>query len=76
MAQRSRFEQILAMILGVFIVIPLLLLFLGVGTVVAVLALVTGAILAAAARIRRLMNRAPREPVRENVRVVGPDRGR
>ena len=77
MAQRSRVEQILALIVGLIVVIPLFLLFVGLGTVVALIAIVTGLIMVATAKIRRLWTRTPAASdasMRENVRVVGPTR--
>lgn len=73
-AQRSRFEQLLAVIVLLLLVVPLFALFLGVGAVVALLAVVTGLILASTAWIRRRLTGPTAESQRENVRVVGPNR--
>lgn len=71
-ANRSRFEQLLAAIVLLLVVVPLFALFLGVGVVVAVVAIGTGLILASTAWIRRRLSGPSTESQRENVRVVGP----
>jgi hypothetical protein len=71
MANRSRFEQVLAGMLGLLIAIPLMVVILGAGAVLLTLGLILGVVMTIVVWFKRRFGSLRPESGRENVRVVG-----
>jgi hypothetical protein len=71
MAHRSRFEQILAVVLGLLVAIPLMVVVLGTGAVLLALGVILGLVMTIVVWFRRRFGGPRPEVGRKNVRVVG-----
>ena len=71
MAHRSRFEQVLAVVLGLLVAIPLTVVILGTGVVLLALGLTLGLVMTVVIWFQRRFGAPRPEAGRKNVRVVG-----
>ena len=70
MAHRSRFEQVLAGIVGLLIAIPVMVIILGAGALLLTLGLILGVVMTVVIWFKRRFGSLRPESGRENVRVV------
>ena len=72
MAGRTRFEQFLAIILGLILAIPILVVVLGTGALLLAFILVVGVTMSVVGWFKRRFGAQVHVPTRENVRVIKP----